>query len=634
MYLKMLKNNFIKNKLLLVLAVAIIMTSCRSVKPSKTEYSAISDNFKLSQIAITNPIININTTSKKIPQKIKKPNVIIVLSDDLDAIYTSQYFRDVLPIVDSLKSIGIDFTNSFTPMSTCCPSRSATLTGSYAHTNGVYRNASVNGGWSAFKHNEPYTLPAYLNKSGYRTAIIGKYLNGYGIDEIAKPVYGWTDGFVFNNSSYYKGYDYSVLNWKGGNPENDTIWNVATQQTKKYGFNQNDYSTDVLTNEAISFLQKTEEDDGKPFFLFLTPTAPHNPLQAAPRYAKTAEERWAKVTIPIKPNFNNDYGKLATAEEKKIPLDKSSFLTDTWKKRTKQMNKGAFFYNLIFKGKVPKSIKSFLQADWYSRLGSLYALNDMIGNLIKTLKENGEWDNTLLVFTSDNGYMLGAHAMMNKATPYEEAIRVPLIITGGDSLYLNTSVKTEEWVTNLDLMPTILDFAGVKIPVSVEGISLVPLLYNDSITNFKDRFVMEYLGPSLSKFGLYRKPKLSIKLLPLYIMDHPSYNAIRMKVTTIENVIQSENVYKYIEWQKNTTKKVLDFSNKYRLKDAELMKKISNGDKKTVALKLKAEEVETELYNITDDPYEMDNLLYYKPEKYKTLSLQLKSVMRDIILKK
>ena len=117
-------------------------------------------------------------------------------------------------------------------------------------------------------------------------------------------------------------------------------------------------------------------------------------------------------------------------------------------------------------------------------------------------------------------------------------------------------------------------------------------------------------------------------------MDHPSYNAIRMKVTTIENVIQSENVYKYIEWQKNTTKKVLDFSNKYRLKDAELMKKISNGDKKTVALKLKAEEVETELYNITDDPYEMDNLLYYKPEKYKILSLQLKSAMRDIILKK
>ena len=250
----------------------------------------------------------------------QKPNVIIVLADDLDAMYTPPYFPEVLPILDSLKSIGIDFTNSFTPMATCCPSRSATLTGSYAHTNGVYRNASINGGWSAFKHNEPYTLPSYLNKSGYRTAIVGKYLNGYGIGENAKPVYGWTDGFVFTHSSYYKGYDYSVLNWQGGSAQNDTIWNVAHQQTNQYGSKPEDYSTDVLANEAISFIQNTEKDDKQPFFLYLTPTAPHNPLQAAPRYTKIAEERWAKVPVPVTPNFNNDYGKLATTVENKIPF--------------------------------------------------------------------------------------------------------------------------------------------------------------------------------------------------------------------------------------------------------------------------------------------------------------------------
>ena len=563
----------------------------------------------------------------------QKPNVIIVLADDLDAMYTPPYFPEVLPIIDSLKSIGIDFTNSFTPMATCCPSRSATLTGSYAHTNGVYRNASINGGWSAFKHNEPYTLPSYLNKSGYRTAIIGKYLNGYGISENAKPVYGWTDGFVFTHSSYYKGYDYNVLNWQGGSAQNDTIWNVAHQQTKQYGLKPEDYSTDVLANEAISFIQNTEKDDKQPFFLYLAPTAPHNPLQAAPRYAKIAEERWAQVSVPIKPNYNNDSGKLATAAENKIPLDKSSFLRDTWKKRVSQMEKGGSFYNLIFKAELPKSIKSFLQADWYERLGSLYALNDMVSNLIKTLKDNGEWDHTLLIFTSDNGYMLGAHAMMNKATPYEEAIRVPLLIIGGNSLHLTTPGKKEEWVTNLDLMPTILDIAGVKIPKSVEGYSLVPLLYNDSITNFRDRFVMEYLGPSLSKFHLYDKPNLSMKLLPLYIMDHPTYNAIRMKVTAIENGAQKETTYKYIEWQKNTSKKVLDFSNKYRMKNPELMSRISSGNKKTLELKLKAEEVETELYDLTVDPFEMDNLLYYKPDKFKELAAQLKSAMRKIILK-
>jgi hypothetical protein len=142
---------------------------------------------------------------------------------------------------------------------------------------------------------------------------------------------------------------------------------------------------------------------------------------------------------------------------------------------------------------------------------------------------------------------------------------------------------------------------------------------------------MEYIGPSLSKFGLYGKPILSMKLLPLYIMDHPTYNALRIKVTTLEKGIQ--NVYKYIEWQKNTSKKVLGFSNKYRMKDKELMKKIADGDEKTLALKLKAEEVETELYNLTEDPYEMDNLLYYKPAEYKELIQQLKLTMRDIILK-
>ncbi|MBK8351593.1 MAG: sulfatase-like hydrolase/transferase [Saprospirales bacterium] len=347
-----------------------------------------------------------------------------------------------------------------------------------------------------------------------------------------------------------------------------------------------------------------------------------------------AQERWVNVPVPNRLNYNNDFGKLATPAEKKMPLDKSSFLRNTWKKRIHQMSKGAFFYNLTFKGKVPKSIHSFLQADWYSRLGSLYALNDMVRNLIKTLKENDEWNNTLLIFTSDNGYMLGSHAMMHKGNPYEKLFIAPMIITGGDSLHLKQPGKTEEWVTNLDLMPTILDIAGVKIPENIEGISLVPLLYNDSITNFRDRFIMEYIGPGMTKDGLVEAKTYHEIFAFIYFKLHPSYNAIRMKVTTIENGVEKATIYKYIEWQKNTSKKILDFSNKYRMKDAELMKKIAENDEKTMALKLKAEEVETELYNLTEDPYEMDNLLYYKPKEYNDLAQQLKFAMREIILKR
>jgi hypothetical protein len=334
------------------------------------------------------------------------------------------------------------------------------------------------------------------------------------------------------------------------------------------------------------------------------------------------------------PNYFNDYGKLATSSELKRPKDKPSFLTETWKKRIRGQKKGVFFYDVYNIGKSPKPIKSFLQADMYARMGSLYALNDMIRSIITKLKENGEWENTLLFFTSDNGYMMGAHAMLHKGNPYEEALRVPLIIIGGDSLHLKTKIKKEEWVTNLDLMPTIFEMSGIKIPSRVEGKSLVPLLYNDSVTNFRDRFVMEYLDPGMTTEAMIKRPAFIMKIVPLCIMDHPSYNAIRMKVTTTENGVATEHVFKYIEWQRHTSKKVLNFSDQFRSKDNTILQKINVGDAKTISLKLKSEEVETELYDITVDPYEMDNLLYYQPEQYKSLALQLKTAMRTIILKK
>jgi arylsulfatase A-like enzyme len=229
--------------------------------------------------------------------------------------------------------------------------------------------------------------------------------------------------------------------------------------------------------------------------------------------------------------------------------------------------------------------------------------------------------------------MLGAHALMHKGNPYEESIRVPMVITGGDSLHLKTPGKIQEWVTNLDLMPTILELAGIKIPENTEGLSLVPLLTSDSITNFRESFVMEYLGPGMAVAKFADHPKWIMKRLPLYILDHPSYNAIRMKTGTAGSGEKTEKVYKYIEWQRYWDKKTLRFSDQYRLKDPRLMAKLRSGNKKAWRLKARSEEVETELYDLTVDPYEMDNLLYYKPEEYRDLAATLKDAMRSIILK-
>ncbi len=563
----------------------------------------------------------------QLPQLENRPNIVIVLVDDLDAFFTPQYFPEVLPVIDSLKKIGIDFANSFTPMSICCPSRSATLTGTYAHTNGVYRNQSTNGGWKAFAHNEPYTMPAHLQKS-----MIGKYLNGYGDDKKAtKPVYGWTDASVFSNYFIYKGYDYEMIEWEGGKPINDTVWSVTKQEFKQYGHAEEDYSTDMVGRKAKTFLDNAETNDAQPFFMYLTPTAPHFPLQPPPRYQQKTEERWAKTPLPTRPNVANDYGKLATAAEEKVPLDKSSWLRNTWEKRVRQLDKGVGYYNKLFKGHVPRSIKSLVQAEWYSRMGSLYALNDFVRNLIAELKKKGEWDNTLLVFTSDNGYMLGVHSMLQKGNPYEESIHVPMVIAGGEGLHLREPGKTEEWVTNLDIMPTVLELAGVEVPENIEGISLVPLLQTEEVTQIRDRFVMEYIGPGMAVSWLAYHPKWAMKKLPVYGLDQPTFNAIRMKMMVTVDGKQQEQIFKYIEWQKHPVRKVMKFSDKYRLHDPKLMAKVAQGGKKILKLKAKAEEVETELYNITEDPYEMDNLLYYKPEEYKDLAARLKAAMEEII---
>ncbi|MES2620434.1 MAG: sulfatase-like hydrolase/transferase [Bacteroidota bacterium] len=558
----------------------------------------------------------------------QKPNVVIILADDLDDMVTPQFFPEVLPVLDSLKQNGIDFTNSFTPMSICCPSRAALLSGKYGHKTEVMRNGNTKGGWKYFKDDEPAALPAQLVKAGYRTAMIGKYLNGYKKKK-SKPLplpYGWTDGAVMVSAPMpiYRGYNYDLLIWDKAAKLNDTAWVAPYAQIEKHGKQEEDYSTDVLTKKAVAFIESAEQHDAQPFFLYLTPTPPHFPLPAAPRHEQKASKRWLNTPMPQTPNYFNDYGKLATEKEKEKPLDKSLWLTSNWKKRLRQQDKGRFYYNLAFTGKLPKEIKSFMQATWYYRMASLYALNDMMEQVIATLKAEGEWDNTLLIFTSDNGFHLGSKGLYHKGSPYEEAIRVPLVIAGGDSLHLNIAGKSEEWIVNLDLMPTLLELAGVDIPSDVDGKSIVPLLNKNAAANHQSResFIMEYISPGGTDF-IFGGPKLNIKLFPSPLLDRPSYNAIRM-ITDIEvDGIATKKTFKYIEWEKYYGMK--KFRNKLENKDPQLLAKIAAGNKHATKKKEKAEAVETELYNITDDPYEMDNLLYYQPERYKQLTKQMQA---------
>lgn len=557
----------------------------------------------------------------------QKPNVVIILADDLDAMVTPQFFPEVLPVLDSLKQNGIDFTNSFTPMSICCPSRAALLSGKYGHKTEVMRNGNTKGGWKYFKDDEPAALPAQLAKAGYRTAMIGKYLNGYKKKNKNLPLpYGWTDGAVMVSAPMpiYRGYNYDLLLWDKAARLNDTTWAAPNTQIEKHGSTEEDYSTDVLTQKAVAFIESAEQQDAQPFFLYLTPTPPHFPLPAAPRHEQIARARWMNAPMPKTPNYFNDYGKLATEQERTKPLDKSLWLTSNWKKRLRQQDKGRFYYNLAFTGKMPKEIKSFMQATWYYRMASLYALNDMIKQVITALKAKGEWDNTLLIFTSDNGFHLGSKGLYHKGSPYEEAIRVPLIITGGDSLHLKTAGKSEEWIVNLDLMPTLLELAGVAIPNDVDGKSIVPLLSKNTADSYLSResFIMEYISPGGTDF-IFGGPKLNIKLFPSPLLDRPTYNAIRMMADVEAQGVATRKTFKYIEWEKYYGMK--NFRKKLETKKPKLLAKIAAGNRRVIKKKEKAEAVETELYNISDDPHEMDNLLYYQPQLYHQLAKQMQA---------
>lgn len=558
----------------------------------------------------------------------QQPNIVLILADDLDAIVTPQFFPEVLPVVDSLQKHGIDFQNSFTPMSICCPSRAALLSGKYGHETEVLRNGGEKGGWDDFRDDEPQALPAHLSKGGYRTAMFGKYMNGFETHKGKMPPlpYGWTDGAVFVDPlmGTYKGYDYNLLVWSDGVKMNDSVWHSENKKLEKHGKLAEDYSTDVLTQKAVHYIKNTELNDAQPFFLYLTPTPPHFPLPPAMRYEEKTKQRWLHDTIPSQPNTFNDYGKLATENETKKPLDKPSWLRETWKKRVRQHTRGDFHYGLMYEGKIPRSLKSFRQVEWYYRMGSLYALNDMVREVIATLKENGEWENTLLIFTSDNGFQFGYHALYHKGSPYEESIRVPLVITGGAALNLKSSAQIEDWIINLDLMPTILDLAGIPIPDDVAGKSLKPFieLNKGQPADSRRHFIMEYIGPGMTTDFIAKHPKLIFKIMPSFVLDHPTFKAIRMKVEVEKNGMKQEQVFKYIEWEKYHGD--FRFRKKLEQKDPKLLAQLTAGKKKALKKKAKAEAIETELYNITDDPYEMDNLLYYQPDAYQAIAEQLR----------
>ena len=369
------------------------------------------------------------------------PNIVLILTDDQrsDTLGTP---GAALPNIQSeLMDHGISFSNSFVVNSLCCPSRSSILTGKYSHTTGVYKNEMPNGGYKSF--NATSTVATWLHGAGYRTGLIGKYLNGYKTANAATIPPGWDRWFVLaqgktdTESAYYLNYS------------------VSDQGALvSYGGTDADYSTDVFASQADSFIRTTS--GSQPLFLELATAAPHSPATPPSRYSTS----FSTLTPYRPPNYNE--------------ADVS--------------DKPAYIRAL---SKLGSSARSNIDAFRINQYRTLLGVDDAVGKVVQALQDTGRLANTMIVFYSDNGLTWAEHRWKKgKLVPYEESIRVPLVIRYDP--YTQSPGSTDAHpVTNIDLAPTFAELAGVTAP-GAEGTSLMPLITGTS-TGWRTDLLIEHL---------------------------------------------------------------------------------------------------------------------------------------------
>lgn len=350
------------------------------------------------------------------------PNIVIIMLDDLDAASVSA----MQTVNQRIGSEGMTFANCFATTPICGPSRASLLRGQYAHNHGVLRNTGDNAGFRAFSNAglERETLATLLRDAGYRTALIGKYLNGYAPSESTSYIPpGWDHWVSPVNHDAYRSFRY-VMNVNG--------------KLQRFGKEKKDYLTDVLARYAKAFLDDALADS-RPFLLLLTPYAPHSPSVPAPRHKGIFRGKKA----PRSPAFNERNNR-----------DKASWLKQT--------------------PRISATRIQNLDQSYESRLESLQAVDDMVGEVMKRLDERGALDTTYVLFLSDNGFFLGDLRQPNgKDAPYDGATRVPFLVRGPG---VPAGSETSQIALNIDILPTALHIAGVNAPAFVDGRSLLPTL--------------------------------------------------------------------------------------------------------------------------------------------------------------
>ncbi|TDN90419.1 putative sulfatase [Salegentibacter sp. 24] len=488
----------------------------------------------------------------------KSPNIIFIMTDDHAAQAISAYGHPVsmlapTPNIDRIAKNGVKFNNNFCTNSICGPSRAVILTGKHSHINGFRMNGET------FDGSQP-TLPKYLKKVGYQTALIGKWhLHG-------TP----------------KGFDYWHILEDQGNYYNPDFIN-GKDTTRIEG-----YATDIITEMGLDWL-KNKRSTEKPFMLMVQHKAPHRNWMPALRHIN----KYDSIKFPLPDSYFSDHkGQIAAQQQLQtiyedmyeghdlkmtVAKGSDSLRHNPWKNDFRRMTKEQ--REAWDKAYRPKN-DAFHEADLSGRalaewkgqrylrdyLATVASVDEGVGKILDYLEETGLDENTLIVYTTDQGFYLGEKGFFDKRFMYEESLAMPLLMQFPGEIEAGSQINA--LTQNLDFAPTFLDFAGANIPEDMQGKSLRPLINNSiSDDDFRnaiyyhyydfpafhmvkrhygirtDRFKLIHFYDDIDVWEMYDLKKDPKEMTNIY--NHPEYAGVRKQLhASLDSLQQKYNVTK------------------------------------------------------------------------------------------
>jgi arylsulfatase A-like enzyme len=379
----------------------------------------------------------------------KRPNVILIDTDDMNV--TDMFVMQ--KTLALLGAHGTTFRNSYVSFPLCCPSRATQLTGQYAHNHGVLTDQRFT------DLDSSNTLAVWLKRAKYRTAMVGKYLNGYGVVDPRQVPPGWKQWFGLTGGTEQKRYGFKLN-------ENGKVRNYPRKPANYI---------DYVLGAKVNGILKMWAPSPKPFFLYYNPNNPHGekgtPVwstrdpEPAPQYLG----RFGDTPAPRPPNFDEPNVSDKPQQIRDIP-------------------------------RLSDLDKADIDRRYRGRIESLLSVDDEIKKIVGLVRKYGDKRKTFFFFTSDNGLELGAHRIEFKDYLYEEGERVPLIIRG-PGVPQNTT--RDQLVANIDLAPTIVAITKARPARVMDGIDLLPLTTDPSVSN--DRSLL-FESVDLGIYGIRRGP--------------------------------------------------------------------------------------------------------------------------------